>query len=96
MLQAVRETKTIEKVVYTSSFFALGPTDGYVADETQVQKLPHLHFLLRFFLAHKEKKMLLIHLHCVPQTPNCDDRYMKRSFSAPNTRGRRLLLIRLR
>lgn len=36
MLRAVRETKTIEKVVYTSSFFALGPTDGSVADETQV------------------------------------------------------------
>ena len=36
MLRAVRETKTVEKVVYTSSFFALGPTDGYVADESQV------------------------------------------------------------
>lgn len=36
VLQAVRETKTIEKLIYTSSFFALGPTDGYVADENQV------------------------------------------------------------
>ena len=36
MLRAVRETKTVENVVYTSSFFALGPTDGYVADESQV------------------------------------------------------------
>ncbi|KAF4347265.1 uncharacterized protein LOC115695988 [Cannabis sativa] len=36
VLRAVRETKTVEKVVYTSSFFALGPTDGYVADENQV------------------------------------------------------------
>lgn len=36
MLQAVRETKTIEKIIYTSSFFALGSTDGYVADEKQV------------------------------------------------------------
>lgn len=36
MLQAYKETGTIEKIVYTSSFFALGPTDGYVADETQV------------------------------------------------------------
>ncbi|GMY28631.1 putative dihydroflavonol 4-reductase [Fagus crenata] len=37
VLEAVRETETIEKVIYTSSFFALGPTDdGYVADENQV------------------------------------------------------------
>ncbi|KAK4354699.1 hypothetical protein RND71_026893 [Anisodus tanguticus] len=35
VLQAYKETGTIEKIVYTSSFFALGPTDGYVADETQ-------------------------------------------------------------
>lgn len=36
VLQAVRET-TIEKLIYTSSFFALGPTDGgNVADENQV------------------------------------------------------------
>ncbi|KAL8141137.1 hypothetical protein V2J09_007158 [Rumex salicifolius] len=36
VLQACRETKTVEKIIYTSSYFALGPTDGYVADETQV------------------------------------------------------------
>lgn len=36
VLQAYKEAGTIEKIVYTSSFFALGPTDGYVADETQV------------------------------------------------------------
>ncbi|KAG6608485.1 uncharacterized protein LOC111446335 [Cucurbita moschata] len=36
VLQAVTETKTIEKIIYTSSFFALGSTDGYVADENQV------------------------------------------------------------
>ena len=37
VLQAVRETETIEKLIYTSSFFALGPTDdGCVADESQV------------------------------------------------------------
>lgn len=36
MLRAVKETKTIKKIIYTSSFFALGPTDGYVADEKQV------------------------------------------------------------
>lgn len=35
VLQAYKEAGTIEKIVYTSSFFALGPTDGYVADETQ-------------------------------------------------------------
>ncbi|KAM3289566.1 putative dihydroflavonol 4-reductase [Capsicum chacoense] len=36
VLQAYKEAGTIEKIVYTSSFFALGPTDGYVADETQI------------------------------------------------------------
>ncbi|KAJ9166212.1 hypothetical protein P3X46_020994 [Hevea brasiliensis] len=36
VLQAAREKKTIQKIIYTSSFFALGPTDGYIADETQV------------------------------------------------------------
>lgn len=36
VLQAVKETKSVEKVIYTSSFFALGPTDGNVADENQV------------------------------------------------------------
>ncbi|PON36093.1 NAD(P)-binding domain containing protein [Parasponia andersonii] len=35
-LENVWETKTVEKVVYASSFFALGPTDGHVADETQL------------------------------------------------------------
>ncbi|KAJ0087027.1 hypothetical protein Patl1_08987 [Pistacia atlantica] len=34
--QAAKETKTIEKIIYTSSFFALGSTDGYVADENQI------------------------------------------------------------
>lgn len=36
MLKACKETGTIGKIIYTSSFFALGPTDGYVADESQV------------------------------------------------------------
>lgn len=34
VLQAARE-QTIQKIIYTSSFFALGPTDGHVADESQ-------------------------------------------------------------
>ncbi|KAG6786525.1 hypothetical protein NC653_006320 [Populus alba x Populus x berolinensis] len=36
VVQAAKETKTIEKVIYTSSMVALGSTDGYVADESQV------------------------------------------------------------
>ncbi|KAK2992271.1 hypothetical protein RJ640_020264 [Escallonia rubra] len=36
VLQAFKEIKTVEKIIYTSSFFALGPTDGYIADESQV------------------------------------------------------------
>ncbi|XP_027190261.1 uncharacterized protein [Cicer arietinum] len=36
VLEAVKQTKTVEKLIYTSSFFALGPTDGTIADENQV------------------------------------------------------------
>ncbi|CAK9176994.1 unnamed protein product [Ilex paraguariensis] len=36
VLQAYKETGTIEKIIYTSSFFALGSTDGHVADESQI------------------------------------------------------------
>ncbi|XP_057531934.1 uncharacterized protein LOC130810032 isoform X2 [Amaranthus tricolor] len=37
VIQAYRETDSIQKIIYTSSFFALGPTDGgIVADENQV------------------------------------------------------------
>ncbi|GMH13804.1 hypothetical protein Nepgr_015645 [Nepenthes gracilis] len=46
VLQACRETKTIEKIIYTSSFFALGPTDGYIADESQVH--PELFFCTEY------------------------------------------------
>lgn len=97
MLQAVRETKTIEKVVYTSSFFALGPTDGYVADETQVQRFCN-YKLLPFFLAKEEEYFFFFfpdYLLRVPQTTYCDDRSIRRNISAPSTRNRRLLLIRL-
>lgn len=41
VLKAYKETETIEKIIYTSSFFALGPTDGYIADETQVHPAKH-------------------------------------------------------
>ncbi|TVU48155.1 hypothetical protein EJB05_07781, partial [Eragrostis curvula] len=36
VLRAAKRTPTVKKIVYTSSYFAIGPTDGYVADETQV------------------------------------------------------------
>ncbi|XP_051139724.1 uncharacterized protein LOC127257377 [Andrographis paniculata] len=36
VVRAYKETKTVEKIIYTSSFFALGFTDGHVADETQM------------------------------------------------------------
>ncbi|KAJ8625141.1 hypothetical protein MRB53_033671 [Persea americana] len=38
ILRAFEEAKTPQKIIYTSSFFALGPTDGYVADEKQIHK----------------------------------------------------------
>lgn len=44
MLQAARE-QTIQKIIYTSSFFALGPTDGHVADESQVLATNTIGFL---------------------------------------------------
>lgn len=37
MIQAYNETSSVKKIVYTSSFFALGPTDGgIITDENQV------------------------------------------------------------
>lgn len=36
VIKACKETETVEKVLYTSSFFALGSTDGKIGDETQV------------------------------------------------------------
>ncbi|XP_073285836.1 uncharacterized protein [Primulina huaijiensis] len=36
VLRAYRETEGVEKIIYTSSFFALGSTDGRIADETQM------------------------------------------------------------
>lgn len=36
VVNAVRNTPTVTKLVYVSSFFALGPTDRKVADESQV------------------------------------------------------------
>lgn len=42
MLQAFQAMKTLRKIIYTSSFFALGPTDGYVTDEKQVSLILNL------------------------------------------------------
>nr|ASZ84474.1 NAD(P)-binding Rossmann-fold super family protein [Buglossoides arvensis] len=36
VLQVYKEAGTIKKIIYTSSYFALGSTDGYVADENQM------------------------------------------------------------
>ncbi|XP_030540039.1 putative dihydroflavonol 4-reductase [Rhodamnia argentea] len=52
VLQAARETRSVEKIVYTSSFFALGPTDGHVADESQVHHE-------KFFCTEYEKSKLV-------------------------------------
>ncbi|XP_043712059.1 putative dihydroflavonol 4-reductase [Telopea speciosissima] len=52
VLQACKETATVEKIIYTSSFFALGPTDGYIADEIQIH--PE-----KFFCTQYEKSKLL-------------------------------------
>ncbi|WVZ75963.1 hypothetical protein U9M48_023975 [Paspalum notatum var. saurae] len=36
VLMAAKRTPTVKKIIYTSPFFAIGPTDGYVADETDL------------------------------------------------------------
>ncbi|KMT19271.1 hypothetical protein BVRB_1g012790 [Beta vulgaris subsp. vulgaris] len=37
VIQAYRDSNTVQKIIYTSSFFALGPTDGgVIADDNQV------------------------------------------------------------
>ncbi|XP_023728494.1 uncharacterized protein LOC111876194 [Lactuca sativa] len=48
VLRAYKETDTIEKIIYTSSFFALGSTDGYTADETRMHSA-------KFFCSEYEK-----------------------------------------
>ncbi|CAL1410803.1 unnamed protein product [Linum trigynum] len=35
VLRAAGETESVQRIIYTSSFFALGPTDGHTADENQ-------------------------------------------------------------
>ncbi|CAI5529296.1 unnamed protein product [Closterium sp. Naga37s-1] len=35
MLQVLRETASLQRLVYVSSFFALGPTDGAIGDSSQ-------------------------------------------------------------
>lgn len=37
VIEAVKATPSVKKLIYTSSFFAVGPTDGYIGDETQVR-----------------------------------------------------------
>jgi farnesol dehydrogenase len=34
VIEVVKANPGIKKLIYTSSFFALDPMDGYVADET--------------------------------------------------------------
>jgi farnesol dehydrogenase len=36
VLKAAKRMPALKKIVYTSSYFAIGPTDGYVANEKQV------------------------------------------------------------
>lgn len=48
VLRAHKETDTIQKIIYTSSFFALGSTDGYTADESQMHSA-------KFFCTEYEK-----------------------------------------
>lgn len=83
MLQAVKETKTVEKIIYTSSFFALGPTDGVIADENQVRRA----------LYSLELISQLVFVFCSLKF-NCTYRFIMRDFSARNMRNRRLLPIR--
>ena len=42
VLKAAQRTPTVKKIVYTSSYLAIGPTDGYVADETHVGIYVHI------------------------------------------------------
>ncbi|CAH1442744.1 unnamed protein product [Lactuca virosa] len=48
VIRAYKETDVIETIIYTSSFFALGSTDGYTADESQMHSA-------KFFCTEYEK-----------------------------------------
>jgi hypothetical protein len=45
VIDAVKANPSVKKLVYTSSFFALGYTDGHIGDEDQVisQSLTKIH-----------------------------------------------------
>ncbi len=45
VIDAVKANPSVKKLVYTSSFFALGYTDGHIGDENQVisQSLTKIH-----------------------------------------------------
>ncbi|OQU93117.1 hypothetical protein SORBI_3001G479500 [Sorghum bicolor] len=38
VLKAAKRMPALKKIVYTSSYFAIGPTDGYVANEKQIHQ----------------------------------------------------------
>ncbi|XP_062210132.1 uncharacterized protein LOC133911758 isoform X3 [Phragmites australis] len=65
VLKAAKRTPTVKKIVYTSSFFAIGPTDGYVADETQIQLVLILPLNLPQSQNHPEKMALCFVVQCL-------------------------------
>ncbi|WVZ75914.1 hypothetical protein U9M48_023932 [Paspalum notatum var. saurae] len=60
VLMAAKRTPTVKKIIYTSPFFAIGPTDGYVADETG--KTICLNCTLDFAAFNVEKKVVEVML----------------------------------
>jgi hypothetical protein len=36
VIEVVKATPSVKELIYTSLFFAMGPTNGYIADENQV------------------------------------------------------------
>ncbi|CAN6465755.1 unnamed protein product [Victoria cruziana] len=63
VFQAFRETISMQKIVYTSSFFALGPTDGYIGDEMQI--IERLSWRLAGYIGKGNEKFSLCHVEDV-------------------------------
>lgn len=58
VIEAVKATPSVKKLIYTSSFFAVGPTDGYIGDETQ------FHSMKAFYSPYEESKAFADKLAC--------------------------------
>ncbi|KAJ4767685.1 NAD(P)-binding Rossmann-fold superfamily protein [Rhynchospora pubera] len=60
VLKAFAKTGTMKKLIYTSSFFAIGPTDGTIADEKQL--IERFNWRLPGYIGYGHDKSSFVHV----------------------------------